>query len=225
MEPMQQQGQQQMGQGPAQEPQGPQDSPPPTPGGQGQDLAQDPTQDPTQAGAPPPPPVDPITAVITAVMSMPAPETIRQVYRVAASAARAKTELQAAGSQLDARGYHAILSRAPEERYAKELVAARRELDDLAGERRRLGLEAQKARTAGNNARASVYEVQSGQVDAAMEQVAAGVLLWLALPAHALDPQQQSAQQPTQQQQQQQPPQPAPPQPPITQPTEAVPNA
>lgn len=222
MEPVQQQmGQGQMGQERAQESQGPQDTLSPTPGDQGPDLAQDPSQDPsqdpTQAGAPPPPPVDPITAVITAVMSMPAPEAIRQVYRVAASAARAKTELQAAGSQLDARGYHAILSRAPEVRYAKELLAARRELDDLAGERRRLGLEAQKARTADNNARASVYEVQSGQVDAAMEQVAAGVLLWLALPAHALDPQQQS----TQQQQQQ----PIPAQSPVAQPTEAVPNA
>jgi hypothetical protein len=193
MEPIQQQQQQ--------GPQGPQGAPTPASDAQ---AAQGQPQDPTQAAQgqepqgpspAPAPPVDPIAAVIAAVMSMPGPEAIRQVYKVAASAARAKTQLQAAGSQLDARGYHAILSQAPEVRYAGELLAARRELDGLAGERRRLGLEAQKARSSGNNARASIYEIQATQADAAMEQVAAGVLLWLALPAHALDPQQGQQQQ------------------------------
>lgn len=188
MEPIQQQGLGQQGQGPGAGPQVPVPGPDPAADAQG------PPQDPTQAPGPAQPPVDPIAAVISAVMSMPGPEAIRQVYQTAASAAKAKLQLQAASSQLDARGYHQILSQAPEVRYAGELLAARRELDDLAGERRRLNLEAQKARTAGNNSRASLYEVQSGQVDAAMEQIAAGVLLFLALPTHALDPQQQQEQ-------------------------------
>lgn len=197
MEPIQQQGK-----GLSAGPQAPVPGPDPTADAQSQ------PQDPTQAPGPAQPPVDPIAAVIGAVMSMPGPEAIRQVYRAAASAARAKTQLQQAGDKLDARAYHQILSQAPEVRYAPELLAARRELDDLAGERRRLNLEAQKARMSGNNSRASLYEVQSGQVDAAMEQIAAGVLLFLALPAHALDSQQQSQPQPQPAQQVQQEPQP-----------------
>lgn len=157
---------------------------------QGTDSAIDQQQQDDGTGpgiAPEPSPEDPATAAITAVLTIPGPDAIRQVYQLAAAAARAKTQLQAAGSTLDARAYHGVLSRSPEARYVAELVGARRELDALAGERRRLNLEADRGRQLGRADRASLYEVQSSQVTAAMEQVALGTLLFLALPPGALD--------------------------------------
>lgn len=149
------------------------------------DRENGPQDDPQTPGATPQP--DPLQVAISGVLSLPGPEAIRQVYQLAASAAKAKSRLQAAGEQLNARSYHDVLSQAPEVRYVAELMAVRQELDTLAGERRRLNLEAVQAGQAGNSARASLYEIQSGATTSAMEQVAMGVLLFLALPLSALD--------------------------------------
>jgi hypothetical protein len=75
-----------------------------------------------------------------------------------------------------------------------------------------LNLLAVGARKAGNAKRASTYEMQSVQAEDAMQQVAAGTLMFLMLPQGALDPGQsgQIAQQSQAQQSQspQQPPSP-----------------
>lgn len=125
-------------------------------------------------------PVHPVIAAAMEIIRMPGPDAVRLVYQLATSAARAKARIKALGDQLDARGYHDALSANPEARYARELIAARRELDVLAAERRRLNLEAVKAREAGRPA--SIYEMQSVAATSAMEASALGVLLFLSLP-------------------------------------------
>lgn len=169
--------------------------------GQGQDPGPGQGRDPNAQPGPPQPPQDPNQAVAQAILSMPAAEAISHVYRVAASAAKAKVQLQAAGTSLDARTYQRVLSQSPEVRYVKELMQARGELDKLAGERRRLNLSAVTARKAGNGKRASTYEMQSVQAEDAMEQVAHGTLMFLMVPQGALDPTQSTQMQQAAQQQ------------------------
>lgn len=127
-----------------------------------------------------PEPLDPILAAVDSVLDIPGPDAIRLVYQMAVSSAKAKAKLTAMMDRLDARGYHDALATNPEARYAAELISARRELDALAAERRRLNLEAVKARESGKPA--SIYELQAESATAAMEQVAIGTLLFLALP-------------------------------------------
>lgn len=125
-------------------------------------------------------PVDPMFAMIDMLLDLPGQDAIRRVYQLATSAARAKSRLDAMSDRLDARGYHDELSRTPEVRYARELIATRRELDTLAQERRRLNLAAMQARD--TQRPASIYEMQSGAATAAMESIALGTLLFLFLP-------------------------------------------
>lgn len=169
---------------------------------------QPPSQDPAamEQPAPPQPSQDPVQTAIQAILSMPAAEAIRRVYAVAASAAKARERSRLLVARMDAFGYHALLSSAPELKYASELMAARRELDALAQERRRLGLEAVKARqstTPASVARASTYEMQAAGASDAMEHVAAGVLMFLSMPSLP-KPQSQDQQPPQPQQQLQQ---------------------
>lgn len=138
----------------------------------------------TAPPAPPGAPVDPALAAIDTILDIPGPEAIRRVYQLATSAARAKVKLDAMADRLDARQYHAHLSANPEAKVADVLIAARRRLDTLAQERRRLNLETLKAQEAGRPF--AVYELQSAAATSAMEQVAGGVLLFLALPVTAL---------------------------------------
>lgn len=128
--------------------------------------------------------VDPALAALDALMELPGPEAIRRVYTLAASASRAKTRIAASLDKLDARTYHDLLSRTPEARYVTELVGARRRLDALAQERRRLNLELTKGNVAPH--RYQLLEVQIAACTAAMEQVAGGVLLFLTLPDPAI---------------------------------------
>jgi hypothetical protein len=129
---------------------------------------------------PPPAPVDPMTEALDSVLDIPGPDAVRLVYRLATAAARAKVQVRAHLDRMDARAYHAALSAAPEARYADDLTLARRELDVLAQERRRLGLEAVRAREMGRPA--SIYELQAEAATRGMESVALGMLLFLALP-------------------------------------------
>lgn len=126
--------------------------------------------------APTPEPVSPLMALL----NLPGADAVRRVYQLALSAARAKAQIRAHLDQMDARSYHAALSASPEARYADDLTLARRELDVLAQERRRLTLEAVKAREAGRPA--SIYELQAEAATRGMEAVALGVLLFLAMP-------------------------------------------
>lgn len=128
-----------------------------------------------------PPPVDPLQNSLLGLLHMPGADAVRRVYQLAVSAARAKVQLRSKLDQMDARAYHATLSASPEARYADELGLARRELDVLAQERRRLSLEAVKARDGGRPA--SIYELQAEGATRAMEAVALGVLLFLTLPS------------------------------------------
>lgn len=127
---------------------------------------------------------DPALAALDAIMELPGPEAIRRVYTLAASASRAKTRIAASLDKLDARTYHDLLSRTPEARYVTELVGARRRLDTLAQERRRLNLELAKGNMPPH--RYQLLEVQIAACTAAMEQVAGGVLLFLTLPDPAI---------------------------------------
>ena len=125
--------------------------------------------------APEPPPLDPTSAAIDQVLTMPGPDAIRKVYQLATSAARAKSRIEAAGDQLNPRKYHELMQANPEARYARELIAARKRLDALAQERRRIVVDSQQQQSA-------IYDIQLSQINAAMEQVAGGTLLFLALP-------------------------------------------
>jgi hypothetical protein len=145
-----------------------------------------PQPQPELVGAPEMPPPDPmaaVTAAVDLVLGLPGQDAVRRVYQLSVSAAKAKAKLQAADDALDARAYHAALSQAPEVQYADVLLGARRSLDLLAQERRRLNLEAVQARDAGRPA--SIYEMQAASATAAMEQVAGGTLLFLMLPQNA----------------------------------------
>lgn len=126
------------------------------------------------------PPVDPLSMALDSILDTPLQDAVRRVYQLATSAARAKADLRRRIDQMDARAYHAALSASPEARYADDLTMARRELDTLAQERRRLTLEAVKARESGRPA--SIYELQAEAATKGMESVALGVLLFLALP-------------------------------------------
>src|ERR1044071_8356415 len=134
---------------------------------------------------------------------MPGPDAIRKVYQLATSAARAKprieaagdqlkpgkyhelmqanpearakSRIEAAGDQLNPRKYRELMQANPEARYARELIAARKRLDALAQERRRIVVDSQQQQSA-------IYDIQLSQINAAMEQVAGGTLLFLALP-------------------------------------------
>lgn len=130
---------------------------------------------------PPPAPADPLSAAIDSVLFLDPKEAIRRVYQLAASAARAKTKVDAAGDILDARTYHAIASQFPEVRWARELRLARQRLDVLAGERRRLAVDVDRGLKAGKGS--GVLDAQLAAADIAMDQVARGVLLFLALPS------------------------------------------
>lgn len=163
----------------------PQGSDPGAMGGQ-QAPAPGPPQGPPTMPQPPQPLQDPIQAAIQAILAMPAAEAVSRVYKLAASAVKAREQSRLLVARMDATGYHALLSSAPELKYTSELMAARRELDSLAQERRRLGLEAVKARqstTPASVARASTYEMQAAGASDAIEHVAAGVLMFLALPS------------------------------------------
>lgn len=124
--------------------------------------------------------LDPQATILQALLAMPGPEAVRRVYQLAVSAAKAKARLKTAVAAMDARSYHAALSAVPEVQFADELSQARRELDVLAAERRRLNLEAVKARDAGRPA--SIYEMQAESADLAMGYSALGMLMFLAIP-------------------------------------------
>lgn len=127
-----------------------------------------------------PAPIDPFTQALDSIFTIPPQDAVRRVYSLATSAARAKAKIRTRLDQMDARAYHAALSAAPEARYAADLTMARRELDVLAQERRRLTLEAVKARESGRPA--SIYELQAEAATRGMEAVALGVLLFLVMP-------------------------------------------
>lgn len=150
------------------------------------DLAQDPTAELVAEPLPPIEPVDPALAALDALMDLPGPDAIRRVYELAASAAKAKVRIAASADRLDARTYHDLLSRTPEARYAAELIAARRRLDTLAQERRRLNLELTQGAGKLSQQRYQLLEVQVAACTAGMEQVAGGVLLFLTLPDPAI---------------------------------------
>lgn len=138
-------------------------------------LPQEPASEPlAEPPVPEPEPLDPVSAAIDGVLLLEPKEAIRRVYQLAVSAARAKAQVDAAGDALDARTYHDLTGRNPEVRFARELGFARRRLDTLAGERRRLGLLAGKG--------SGVADAQYAATEVAMDQVARGVLLFLALP-------------------------------------------
>lgn len=128
----------------------------------------------------PPAPLDPVSAAIDSVLFLDPKEAIRRVYQLTASAAKAKTKIDAAGDALDARTYHAVASQFPEVRWARELRLARQRLDVLAGERRRLAVDVGRGLKAGKGS--GVLDAQLAAADMAMDQVAHGVLLFLALP-------------------------------------------
>lgn len=140
-------------------------------------------------GGPMPAPQDPVSLALDLVLDTPGPEAIRRVYQLAISAARAKARIKESAHRLDARTFHDLLSASPEARYADALVSARRRLDTLAQERRRLNLEMVKAREAGREPGATNLEIQIAACSLAMEQVAGGVLLFLALPSMPSIPQ------------------------------------
>lgn len=164
---------------------------PPDPGMLPADPSADPGLDPATEPEPPvgsgvepapePEPVDPLSAAIDEILYLDPQEAIRRVYQIAVSAARAQAKVDAAGERLDVQQYHAIASGAPEVRYARELGAARRRLDTLAGERRRLSLELGRQHDAGRGS--GVLAAQLAATDMAMGQVAKGVLLFLSLPS------------------------------------------
>lgn len=129
------------------------------------------------------PPPDPVSLALDAVLDLPGQEAIRRVYQLATSAARTKARVSASLDRLDARAYHDLLSKTPEARFVPELIAARRRLDELAQERRNLNLEL--AAGAASEPRRRMLEVQVAACTMAMEQVAAGVLIFLALPSDA----------------------------------------
>lgn len=129
----------------------------------------------------PPAPLDPISAAIDSILFLDPKEAVRRVYQLAASAAKAKTKIDAAGDALDARTYHAVASQFPEVRWARELRLARQRLDVLAGERRRLAVDVDRGLKAGKGS--GVLDAQLAAADIAMDQVARGVLLFLALPS------------------------------------------
>lgn len=131
-------------------------------------------------------PADPALAALDALMDLPGPDAIRRVYQLAASAAKTKVRITASANQLDARTYHDLLSRTPEARYAAELIAARRRLDTLAQERRRLNLELTQGAGKLSQQRYQLLEIQVAACTAGMEQVAGGVLLFLTLPDPAI---------------------------------------
>lgn len=141
------------------------------------------TADPTaqEPAAPEPEPLDPITAAIQGVMLLDPKEAVRRVYSLAVSASRTKAKADAAGDSLDARRYHDLQSANPEVRFVRELQAARRRLDTLAGERRRLALEVGKRQAAGKGN--MILDAQLAAAEMAIEQVAKGVLLFLSLPS------------------------------------------
>lgn len=146
-------------------------------------------QEPTEPPEPgEPEPQDPLTAAIKAVQAISGQDAIRTVYQLAASAAKAKLRLKDLSSQLNARQYQDHLSAHPEARHADVIIAARRRLDALAGERRRLNLAAQTARQSPtpNPGRASIYELQTVAATAAMEHTASGLLLYLSIPPSML---------------------------------------
>jgi hypothetical protein len=143
-------------------------------------LPEEPKPQPELGLEPAPEPLDPLSAAIDFIMSIPGPEAVRRVYHLALSAARAKATIKTRLHQMDARAYHAALSVSPEAKYADDLMLAKRELDTLAQERRRLNLEAVRARESGRPA--SIYEMQAEAANVAMESVALGMLLFLALP-------------------------------------------
>lgn len=147
---------------------------------QGSDLI---SGDPSQVPFAPQPPQDPVSLALDAVLDLPGQEAIRRVYQLATSAARAKARVSASLDRLDARTYHDLLSKTPEARFAPELIAARRRLDELAQERRNLNLELAAGSAA--KPRRRMLEVQIAACTMAMEQVAAGVLIFLALPSDA----------------------------------------
>lgn len=152
------------------------------PGALPTDPAEDPSlQVPGQAQTPPPEPVDPVAQAIDSVLLLEPKEAIRRVYQLAVSAARAKAKVDAAGDAMDVRTYHAMTSQSPEVRYVKELGAARRRLDTLAAERRRLTVEVGRAQGAGKGN--GILDAQLAAADMAMDQVARGVLLFLSLPS------------------------------------------
>lgn len=121
-------------------------------------------------------------AALLGVVQTDGQEAIRSVYRLAIQAVKARSRINDMAGQLDGRGYHAELARHPEAKYADELVAAKRRLDTLAQERRRLNVEAVQARERGRAESASIYELQVEAATGAMEAVARGVLLFLAMP-------------------------------------------
>lgn len=128
-------------------------------------------------------PPDPVSLALDAILDLPGQEAIRRVYQLATSAARTKARVSASLDRLDARAYHDLLSKTPEARFAPELIAARRRLDELAQERRNLNLEL--AALSAAEPRRRMLEVQVAACTMAMEQVAAGVLIFLALPSDA----------------------------------------
>lgn len=158
-------------------------------------LPQDPALEPLAAEAaeaepavalPEPEPLDPVSAAIDGVLLLDPKEALRRVYQLAVSAAKAKARIDAAGDALDARTYHDLTGRNPEARFARELGLARRRLDTLAGERRRLTVEVGRLQGAGKGS--GILDAQLAAAEIAMDQVARGVLLFLALPApDALD--------------------------------------
>lgn len=128
-------------------------------------------------------PPDPVSLALDAILDLLGQEAIRRVYQLATSAARAKARVAASLDKLDARSYHDLLSRTPEARFAQELIAARRRLDLLAQERRNLNLQLAANDGKATEPRRRMLEVQAAMCTMAMEQVATGTLIYLALPS------------------------------------------
>lgn len=130
-------------------------------------------------------PVDPVVAAVDAILAMPDADAIRRVYSLAASAARARTRLDAATDRQSSREYHAALSAAPEVRHYKVLVATKRRIDTLAQERRRLTMARIEAEKRGRPT--GIYDLQIAQLSTAMGYVAGGALLYITLPDGGLE--------------------------------------
>lgn len=99
-------------------------------------------------------------------------EYVAALYAATKSAVQGRDAMKEAVRQNLPQQYHRALRTKPEARAATALLAVRRQLGDLAGERRRID---EKQRLS-----PEMRSVQMEQVDEAMAQVAEGTMLWLA---------------------------------------------
>lgn len=93
---------------------------------------------------------------------------VTDLYDMALATATGREELRSSTRAGDINRYHAVLRSRPEIRLAEPLRVVRRSLSALAEERRRLP----------DSLTPELRQIQEDQITAAMEQVAAGTLLW-----------------------------------------------